>query len=102
MQGAGQLLSATAQGGMSKSRTVDFTDRLKASAEAKKLQLERAARATSATDSPAAVERRAARHAVSVARVARIAERKAARAAAEAQQAASLIATSFSRMRAWG
>ena len=66
----------------------DFTDRLTASAAAKKLQLERAAQARSLADNPAAVERRAARGAISVARDVRVAERKATKAAREAREAA--------------
>jgi|ERR1700730_683368 hypothetical protein len=58
---------------MNRSKNTGFADRLSAAADAKKAQLERAARARSAAESPAAVERRAAREAVRVARDARIA-----------------------------
>jgi hypothetical protein len=44
-------------------KNTDFADRLSAAANAKKAQLERAARARSAAESPAAVERRSARRA---------------------------------------
>src|SRR5271165_7278762 len=67
---------------MDRSKKTGFTDRLSAAAEARKAQLERAARARSAAESPAAVERRAAREAVRLAREARIAERKAEKLAA--------------------
>ena len=73
-------------------KNTDFADRLSAAANAKKAQLERAARARSAAESPAAVERRSARDAVRVARDARIAERTATKLAIEAQQAAALAA----------
>src|SRR5271155_4307093 len=69
-----------------------FAERLSAAANAKKAQLERAARARSAAESPAAVERRSARDAVRVARDARIAERTATKLAIEAHQAAALAA----------
>jgi hypothetical protein len=69
-------------------KNTDFADRLSAAANAKKAQLERAARARSAAESPAVVERRSARDAVRVARDARIAERTATKLAIEAQQAA--------------
>ena len=59
---------------MNWSKNASFADRLSAAAEAKKAQLERAARARAAAESPAAVERRTAREAVRVARDARIAE----------------------------
>jgi hypothetical protein len=49
---------------MNRSKNTDFADRLSAAADAKRAQLERAARAKSAAESPAAVERRAAREAV--------------------------------------
>jgi len=49
---------------MDRSKNTSFADRLSAAAEAKKAQLERAARARSESESPAAVERRAAREAV--------------------------------------
>ena len=55
-------------------------------------KLERAVRARSAAESPAAVERRKAREADGVARDARIAERKATKLAIEASQAAALEA----------
>ena len=64
---------------MNWSKNASFADRLSAAAEAKKAQLERAARARSAAESPAAVERRMARDAVKVARDARIDERRAGR-----------------------
>jgi hypothetical protein len=54
-----------------------FADRLSDAADGKKVQLERAARVRSVADTPAAVERRTAREAISVARDARIAERTA-------------------------
>jgi Family of unknown function (DUF6481) len=73
-------------------KNTSFADRLSAAANAKKAQLERAARARSAAESPAAVEQRAAREAVGVAREARIAERKATKLAIEARQAAALAA----------
>ena len=73
-------------------KNTDFADRLSAAANAKKAQLERAARARSAAESPAAVERRLARDAVRAARDARMAERKATKLAIEAQQAAALAA----------
>ena len=53
---------------MNRSKNVAFADRLNAAADAKKAQLERAAQARSAAESPAAVERRTAREAVRVAR----------------------------------
>ena len=61
---------------MNRSQNTSFADRLSAAADAKKAQLEQAARARSAAESPAAVERRTAREAVKAARDARIAERK--------------------------
>src|ERR1700730_3342671 len=77
---------------MDRSKNTGFADRLSAAADAKKAQLERAARARSAAESPAAVERRTGREAVRVARDARIAERKATKLASEARQAAALAA----------
>ena len=77
---------------MNRSKNTSFADRLSAAAEAKKAQLERSARARSAAESPAAVERRMAREAVKVARDSRIAERKANKLAIEARQAAALAA----------
>ena len=77
---------------MNRSKNTSFVDRLSAAADAKKAQLERAARARSEAESPAAIQRRMARDAVRVARDARIAERKAAKLAAEARQAAALAA----------
>jgi Family of unknown function (DUF6481) len=77
---------------MNRSKNTSFADRLSAAADAKKAQLERAARAKSEAESPAAVERRTAREAVRVARDARIAERRATKLAAEARQAAALAA----------
>jgi Family of unknown function (DUF6481) len=53
---------------MNKSQNISFADRLSAAADAKKAQLERAVRARSEAESPAAVERRAAREAVRLAR----------------------------------
>ena len=53
---------------MDRSKNASFGDRLSAAAEAKKAQLERAARARAAAESPAAVEQRTAREAVRVAR----------------------------------
>ena len=73
---------------MNRSKNTGFADRLKTAADAKKAQLERAALARSAAESPAAVERRKARDAVKVARDARIAERRATELAVEARQAA--------------
>ena len=70
---------------MNRSKNTSFVDRLSAAADAKKAQLERAARARSEAESPAAIERRMARDAVRVARDARIAERKAAKLEAERQ-----------------
>jgi len=64
---------------MNKSKNADFAERLSTAADAKKAQLERAARARSAAESPTAVERRRAREEVGVARDARITERKAKR-----------------------
>ena len=49
---------------MNWSKNTGFADRLKTAADAKRVQLERAARARSAAESPAAVERRKAREAV--------------------------------------
>src|SRR5436853_2050342 len=60
---------------MNRPKNTSFADRLSAAADAKKAQLERAARARSEAESPAAIERRMARDAVRVARDARIAER---------------------------
>ena len=77
---------------MNRSKNTSFTDRLSAAADAKKAQLERAARARSEAESPAGIERWMARDAVRVARDARIAERKATKLAAEARQAAALAA----------
>jgi hypothetical protein len=77
---------------MNRSKNTSFADRLSAAADAKKAQLERAARARSEAESPAAIERRTAREAVGVARDARIAERRAAKLAVEARQAAALAA----------
>jgi hypothetical protein len=57
---------------MNRSKNTSFADRLSAAAEAKKAQLERAARARSAAESPEAVERRTAREAVRVARDAQL------------------------------
>jgi hypothetical protein len=51
---------------MKGSRNTSFADRLNAAANAKKAELERAARAKSAAGSPVAVEQRAARDAVRV------------------------------------
>src|SRR5216683_2294078 len=62
---------------MDRSKNTGFADRLSAAADAKKAQLERAARARSVAESPAAVEQRTAREAVRVARDTRIAEREA-------------------------
>src|ERR1700730_14445486 len=77
---------------MDRSKNTGFADRLSAAAAAKKAQRERAARARSAAESPAAVEQRTAREAVRVARDARIAERAATKLAIEARQAADLAA----------
>ena len=77
---------------MNWSKNASFADRLSAAAEAKKAQLERAARARSEAESPAANKRRMARDAVKVARDARIAERRATKLAVEARQAAALAA----------
>src|SRR5439155_16691859 len=71
-------------------KNTSFADRLSAAADAKKAQLERAARARSAAESPAAVEQRTAREAVRVARDVRIAKRTATKLAIEARQAAAL------------
>jgi hypothetical protein len=85
---------------MNKSQNPHFTERLNASAAAKKLELERAALARSVADSPAAAERRAARGAIRAARDARVAERKATKAATEAREAAALLACcATNRMR---
>ena len=62
---------------MNWSKNASFADRLSAAAEAKKAELERAARARAAAESPAAVEKRMARDAVKVARDTRTAERRA-------------------------
>src|SRR5271156_2976693 len=75
---------------MNWSKNASFADRLSAAAEAKKAQLERAAQARSEAESPAAIKRRMARDAVTVARDARIAERRATKLAVEARQAAAL------------
>jgi hypothetical protein len=77
---------------MDRSKNIGFADRLSATADAKKAQLERATRARSAAESPAAVERRTAPEVVRVARDARMAERKATKLAVEARQAAALAA----------
>ena len=81
---------------MNRSKNTGFADRLSAAAEAKKAQLERAARAKSEAEGPAAVERRTAREAIKVARDARIAERKATKKATklaiEARHAAAVAA----------
>ena len=53
---------------MNRSKNTGFADRLNAAADAKKAQLERAARARSAAESPEAVERRKEREAVRMAR----------------------------------
>jgi len=71
---------------MNRSKNTSFADRLSAAADAKKAQLERAARARSAAESPAAVERRIAGEAVRVARDALIAERKATKLAMQAHE----------------
>jgi len=75
---------------MNRSKNTGFADRLSAAADAKKAQLERAARAKPAAESPAAVERWMAREAVRMARDARIAERRATKWAVDARQAAAL------------
>ena len=75
---------------MNRSKNTGFADRLSAAADAKKAQLERAARAKPADESPAAVERWMAREAVRMARDARIAERRATKLAVDARQAAAL------------
>ena len=77
---------------MNRYKNTGFADRLSAAADAKKAQLERAARARSEAESPAAIKRRMARDAVKVARDARIAERRATKLAVEARQAAALAA----------
>jgi Family of unknown function (DUF6481) len=46
---------------MNRSKNADFAERLSTAADAKKAQLERAARARSAAESPTAIERRRAR-----------------------------------------
>ena len=76
---------------MNRSKNTSFAERLSAAAEAKKAQLERAARARSVAESPAGVEWRAAREAVRVARDSRIAERRAAKLATQAREAAALV-----------
>jgi hypothetical protein len=70
---------------MNRSKNTGFADRLSAAADAKKAQLEQAARARSDAQCPAAVERQTARRAVRAARDARIAERKATKLAIEAR-----------------
>ena len=85
---------------MNWSKNASFADRLSAAAEAKKAQLERAARARSEAESPAAIKRRMARDAVKVARDARIAERKATKLAIEASQAAALAAAQAAEVAA--
>src|SRR5260370_17992367 len=75
---------------MDRSKNTGFADRLSTAADAKKAQLERAARARSAAESPAAVERRTAREAVKGARDARIGERKATKLAIETRPAPTL------------
>jgi len=77
---------------MNRYKKTGFADRLSTAADAKKAQLERAAQARSAAESPATVERRKVREAVRVARDARIAERKATKLAIEARRAAALAA----------
>jgi hypothetical protein len=67
-------------------KNTSFADRLSVAANAKKAQLERAARARSAAESPTAVGRRSARDAVRAARDARMAERKATKLAIEASR----------------
>jgi hypothetical protein len=64
---------------MDGSKNTGFADRLSAAADTERAELERATRARSAADSPAAVERRAAREAIRVVRDARIAKRRAAK-----------------------
>ena len=81
-------------------KKTSFADRLSTAVNAKKAQLERAARARSEAESPAAIERRAARDAVRVARDARIAERTAAKLAIQAQQAAALAAAQAAEVAA--
>ena len=80
------------KGAMNRSKIPDFAERIGAAAEAKKAQLERATRAKSEADSPAAIERRAALGAITMARDARAAGRKAAKLVMEADQVASLAA----------
>jgi hypothetical protein len=77
---------------MKKSPNPDFAERLRTAADAKKILVERAARAKSASESPAAIERQTARSAVSAARDGRVAERKATKVATKARQAAAEIA----------
>ena len=76
---------------MNRSKNTSFADRLSAAAEAKQAQLERAARARSEAESPAAVERQRAQEAVRVARDARIAERRITKLATQAREAAALV-----------
>jgi hypothetical protein len=77
---------------MKKSSNPDFAERLRASSDAKKIQLEHATRAKSEAETPAAIERHAARSAISVARDGRVAERKATKVATESRQAAAEVA----------
>lgn len=70
----------------------DFADRLSAAADAKKAQLERAARAKAASESDGAMERRKLREATSTAREGRITERKTIKQANEARLAGELAA----------
>jgi|SRR5580704_7908057 hypothetical protein len=77
---------------MNRYRKTGFADRLSDAADAKKTQLERAAGVRAVADTPAAVERRAAREAISVARDGRIAERTAIKLAMEVGQATALAA----------
>ena len=78
---------------MNRYENTGFADRLSTAADAKKVQLERSARARSEAESPAAVERGTARGAVKLARDARIADRKATKLAIQARQAAALAAS---------
>jgi Family of unknown function (DUF6481) len=60
-------VSTDLKSSMNRTKNTGFADRLSAAADTKKAQLERAARARSEAESPAAVERRKAREAVRLA-----------------------------------
>src|SRR5260370_35997405 len=72
---------------MNSLKNTGFADRLSAAAEARKAQLERAARARTAAETPEAAERRAARQAIVAARPAPEGEREGAKTAEPARPA---------------